>query len=75
VRRFLSGCGLMQLAEPVIYGGNKKGICEKGGRAAADQAGLRAAVVLSQQIPGGMGRIIIFPKPLQGFPVYSGSCL
>ena len=27
----------MQLAEPVIYGGNKKGICEKGGRAAADQ--------------------------------------
>ena len=44
-------------------------------RAAADQAGLRAAVVLSQQIPGGMGRIIIFPKPLQGFPVYSGSCL
>ena len=54
MRRFLSGCGLMQLAGPVIYGGIKKGICEKGSRAAADQAGLRAAVVLSQQIPGGM---------------------
>ena len=65
----------MRLAGPVIYGGIKKGICEKGSSAAADQAGLRAAVVLSQQIPGGLGRIIIFPKPLQGFPVYSGSCL
>lgn len=75
MRRFLSGCGLMRLAGPVIYGGIKKGICQKGSNAAADQAGLRAAVVLSQQIPGGMGRIIIFPKPLQGFPVYSGSCL
>ena len=65
----------MRLAGPVIYGGIKKGLCQKGSTAAADQAGLRAAVVLSQQIPGGMGRIIIFPKPLQGFPVYSGSCL
>ena len=59
----------MRLAGPVIYGGIKKGICEKGSSAAADQAGLRAAVVLSQQIPGGMGRTIIFPRPLQGFPV------
>lgn len=41
----------MRLAGPVIYGGIKKGICEKGSSAAADQAGLRAAVVLSQQIP------------------------
>ena len=41
----------MQLAEPVIYGGIKKGICEKGGRAAADQAGLRAAGVVYQPIP------------------------
>ena len=65
----------MQLAEPVIYGGNKKGICEKGGRAAADQAGLRAAVVLYKQITGGKGRIIIFTKTFQGFAVYRGSCL